>query len=32
MHDPAYHHQITRDAQAHENGAGAKTVHFTLRA
>ena len=32
MHDPAYHHQITRDAQAHENGAGAKTVRFQLRA
>jgi len=32
MHDPGYHHQITREAQAHGNGAGAKTVHFTLRA
>ncbi len=27
MHDPGYHHQITRD----EHALGAKTIHFQLR-
>ena len=33
MHDPGYHHQITRDAHVDglEHGRGAKTVRFTLR-
>jgi hypothetical protein len=31
MHDPGYHHQITREVHAHGNSAGAKTVHFRLR-
>ena len=32
MHDPGYHHQITREVHSHGNNAGAKTVLFTLRA
>ena len=31
IHDPGYHHHITRHSHAHGNSAGAKTVHFTLR-
>ena len=33
MHDPAYHHQITRDGDADGRGQGhgAKSVHFQLR-
>ena len=31
MHDPGYHHEITREARAHGNGPGAKTVHFQRR-
>jgi hypothetical protein len=31
MHDPGYHHQITREVHSHGNSAGAKTVHFRLR-
>ncbi|MBK8732340.1 MAG: DUF222 domain-containing protein [Actinomycetales bacterium] len=32
MHDPAYQHEITREAHSYGNARGAKTVHFTLRA
>jgi len=31
MHDPGYHHEITREARAYGNGPGAKTVHFQRR-
>ncbi len=32
MHDPAYQHDITREAHSHGNARGAKTVHFQWRA
>ncbi len=31
IHDPGYHHHITRKAHAHGNSAEAKTVHFRLK-